>query len=130
MLLQPLLANRAFRSPLKSTRFGKPYSLNSSLERLSRPLVPQVPPKAQIVAAFRINKFANLPALGATAKSSPIGLFRLYYTSIPIQRKSTTALRRERAEAQPKPAPVMQSGVLFEKNRFVLLVVLPSLMSS
>lgn len=82
------------------------------------------------MAAYGPTKLTTTHTLFAPGRSSPHALYRFYYTSLPLQRKSTTSIRRERAEAQPKPPSAMQTGVLFEKNRFVPFPLLPSLEST
>lgn len=47
---------------------------------------------------------------------------RSFHTSLVVEKKSTTALRRERAAATPLPPSAMRSGVLFEKDRCVLFL--------
>lgn len=46
---------------------------------------------------------------------------RNIHTSPQLQKKSTGAIRRERAAAAPQPPSAMKHGLLFEKDRYVIL---------
>lgn len=122
MLAQLTLTKGSFRSSGKVSVFRA--TVNSAAPLKSHTGFMQLRMNRQAAPKSLLSMFeaANARFVTRVQMRPILASSRLLHTSLGLQKKSTTALRRERAASAPVPSDTVKAGVLFEKDRFVKIL--------